>query len=50
MNKALNEDAPYTFLYSGDSIVFASKQIQAFQPKVYSTASGWNVEKWWIKK
>ncbi len=50
VNKALNDDAPYTFLYTGDAIVFASKQIQAFQPKVYSTASGWNVEKWWIKK
>ncbi len=50
VNKALNEDAPYTFLYTGDALVFASKQIQAFQPAVYSTASGWNIEKWWIKK
>ncbi|MBM4433985.1 MAG: hypothetical protein FJ028_02530 [Chloroflexi bacterium] len=50
VNKHLSEDAPYTFLYMGDSLVFFNKAVQGVQPKVYSTASGWNIEKWWIKR
>jgi peptide/nickel transport system substrate-binding protein len=48
VDKALNEDVPVAFLYSQDSLVFASRQLQAFDPTQYSTY--WNVEKWWIKK
>ena len=46
----LNQDAPYTFLYSADVLRFAQKDIQSFDPKPFSTASAWNIEKWWIKK
>ena len=45
---ALNQDAPYTFLYSQDTLLFASKQLQNMDPSTYS--STWNVEKWWFKK
>lgn len=50
IQKMLNDDAPYTFLYTADAIVFANKQIQNFQPKAFSTSSLWNLEKWWIKR
>ncbi|HET8569851.1 MAG TPA: ABC transporter substrate-binding protein [Candidatus Limnocylindria bacterium] len=50
VNKILNEEAPYTFLYTGDSLVFSNKSLRAFEPKQYSTQSGWNIEKWWIKR
>src|SRR5581483_2032323 len=43
---ALNQDAPYTFLYSQDTLAFASKQLQNFDPNTYSTI--WNAEKWWL--
>ncbi|MEK7284232.1 MAG: ABC transporter substrate-binding protein [Chloroflexota bacterium] len=49
-NKVLNEEAPYTFLYTQDSIVFFTKSLQNIQPKTYSSGSGWNLEKWWIKR
>ncbi len=49
-NRALNEDAPYTFLYSGDALRFFNKSLQGIDPKIYSTSSLWNVEKWWIKR
>lgn len=47
VDKALNEDVPVTFLYSANTIVFASKKLQNFSPSQYST--GWNIEKWWFK-
>lgn len=50
VNKILNEEAPYTFLFTGDSLTFASKSLKAFQPKQYSAQSLWNVEKWWLKR
>lgn len=49
-NKALNEDAPYVFLYSGDALRFFSRSLKGVEPKLYSTGSAWNIEKWWIKK
>ena len=49
-NKQLNEDVPYTFLYTGDSLVFFNKAVRGIEPKVYSTGSGWNIEKWWFKR
>ena len=48
VDKALNNDVPVAFLYSQNSLVFASKQLQVFDPTQYSTY--WNVEKWWFKK
>ena len=48
VDAALNQDAPYTFLYSADTLAFASKQLQAFDPNTFSTI--WNAEKWWLKK
>lgn len=50
VNRLLNEDAAYTFLYTGDSLVFFNKSVQGLDPKTYSTSSGWNIEKWWIKR
>jgi len=50
VNQQLNEDVPYTFLYTGDSLVFFNKSVRGIDPKVYSTASGWNIEKWWVKR
>lgn len=48
-NKTLNDDAPYTFLYSGDAVTFYSKALQNIQAAPYSASSLWNIEKWWIK-
>ncbi len=50
VDQGLNRDAPYTFLYSGDTLLFGKKSIGAFDPKAFSTGSAWNVEKWWLKK
>jgi len=50
VNKTLNEEAPYTFLFTQDSLVFANKNLKAFEPKQYSSQSGWNIEKWWLKR
>jgi len=48
VDQNLNQDAPYTFLYSADTNFFASKQLQGVDPNTYSNA--WNIEKWWLKK
>ena len=50
VNKHLSDDAGYTFLYTGDSLVFFNKSVRGIEPKPYSTASAWNIEKWWIKR
>ncbi len=50
VNQQLNEDVPYTFLYTGDSLWFFNKSVRGIDPKVYSTASAWNIEKWWVKR
>jgi hypothetical protein len=44
----LNRDVPYTFLFTRDSLTYADKKLQNFDPNTYSTT--WNVEKWWFKK
>ncbi len=46
--KALNNDAPYTFLYNQDSLLFMNKKIQGAAPTTISTTH--NVEQWWIKQ
>ncbi len=48
VDKHLNEDAPFTFLYSANDLLFASKTLQSFEPTQFSTS--WNVEKWWFKR
>lgn len=50
VDKLLNDEAPWTFLWAGDSLVFAQTSLQGFDPKPYSTGSLWNVEKWWFKR
>lgn len=45
---ALNQDAPYTFLYSGDTIGFSQKTLQNFKPFTFSRE--WNIQEWWFKK
>ncbi|MBI2983261.1 MAG: hypothetical protein HYY42_03625 [Chloroflexi bacterium] len=50
VNQHLNADVPYTFLYTGDSLVFFNKAVRGIEPKPYSTASAWNIEKWWLKR
>ncbi len=49
-NKMVNEDAYWTFLYNPDTLVFANKTLQNFDPKPYSRASQWNIEKWWLRR
>jgi peptide/nickel transport system substrate-binding protein len=49
-NKVVNEEAPWTFLYSGDELVFFNKQVQGIDPGPGSTSSLWNVEKWWLRR
>jgi peptide/nickel transport system substrate-binding protein len=46
----LNQDVPYTFLFTRESLTYADKKLQNFDPNTYSTGSFWNVEKWWLKK
>ncbi|HEV8670584.1 MAG TPA: ABC transporter substrate-binding protein [Candidatus Limnocylindria bacterium] len=48
VDSSLNQDAPYTFLYSADALFFANKQLQGLDPNTYSNT--WNIEKWWFKK
>lgn len=55
VNKALNEDAPYTWLWQPESLMFYSSALQNFSQKPYGlTTSGetwdWNAEKLWLKK
>ena len=55
VNKMLNEEAPYTWLWQPESLMFHSTALQGFTQKPYGlTTSGetwdWNVEKLWLKK
>ena len=51
VDQNLNQDAPYTFLYSADVLFFANKQLQGVDPNTYGIMTQqWNVEKWWFKK
>jgi len=51
VDQNLNQDAPYTFLYSADVLFFANKQLQGVDPDTYGVMTQqWNVEKWWFKK
>ena len=51
VDQHLNQDAPYTFLYSADVLFFANKQLQGVDPNTFGVMTQqWNVEKWWFKK
>jgi peptide/nickel transport system substrate-binding protein len=51
VDQNLNQDAPYTFLYSADVLFFANKQVEGVDPNTYGVMTQqWNVEKWWFKK
>lgn len=47
VDRALNEDVPFTFLYSPDDLLFANKALQGLEPGPYGIY--WNVERWWLK-
>lgn len=44
VDRILNEEAPYAFLYSSDSLLLVSKRLQGAEPKPY--ADHVNVERW----
>lgn len=44
----LNDQAPYTFLYADNSLLFVSKKIQNAAPTSFGTT--YNIQEWWIKK
>jgi peptide/nickel transport system substrate-binding protein len=48
-NKQLNEDQPYNFGYSGNTLLFANKRLQGLEPGPFRRLSLWNIEKWWVK-
>jgi peptide/nickel transport system substrate-binding protein len=50
VDKVLNDQVPWTFLWAGDALRFSQRSLQAWDPKPFSTSSGWNIEKWWIKR
>jgi peptide/nickel transport system substrate-binding protein len=48
-NKQLNEDQPYNFGFSGNTLLVANKHIQGIDPGSFSRFAQWNVNKWWVK-
>jgi peptide/nickel transport system substrate-binding protein len=49
-NKQLNEDQPYNFGYSPNSLLFVNKRLQGLDPGPFRRQSLWNVDKWWVKQ
>ena len=47
-NKILNENQPYNFGYSNNTLAVSHKSLQNFNPASYSTI--YNIHEWWIKK
>lgn len=47
-NKILNDQQPYNFGFSNNTIAVTQKTLQAFAPDSFSTY--WNIEKWWFKQ
>jgi peptide/nickel transport system substrate-binding protein len=47
-NKILNENQPYNFGYSNNTLAVSQKTLQNFNPASFSTL--YNVHEWWIKK
>ena len=46
-NKILNDEQPYNFGFSSNTIAVAQKTLQEFKPDTFGTY--WNIEKWWVK-
>ncbi len=47
-NKVLNEDQPYNFGFSPNTLLATVKNLQGPDPGTFSEY--WNIEKWWFKK
>ena len=47
-NKILNDNQPYNFGYSNNTLAVSQKSLQNFNPASFSTL--YNVHEWWIKK
>jgi peptide/nickel transport system substrate-binding protein len=47
-NKILNENQPYNFGYSNNTLAVSQKTLQNFAPASFSTI--YNVHEWWIKR
>jgi peptide/nickel transport system substrate-binding protein len=47
-NKILNENQPYNFGYSNNTLAVSQKTLQNFAPASFSTL--YNVHEWWVKK
>ncbi|HEV8655358.1 MAG TPA: ABC transporter substrate-binding protein [Candidatus Limnocylindria bacterium] len=47
-NKILNENQPYNFGYSNNTLAVSQKTLQNFNPASFSTL--YNVHEWWVKK
>ena len=54
VNRLLNEEAPYTWLWQPESLIFHSTALQGFSQKPYGytfeNTWDWNAEKLWLKK
>jgi peptide/nickel transport system substrate-binding protein len=50
VEQQLNQDVPYTFLFTRESLTYVDRKLQGFDPNTYSTNSLWNAEKWWLKR
>jgi len=48
-NARLNEDQPYNFGYSANSLLAANKRVQGISPGSYTRYAQWNIDKWWVK-
>ena len=48
VDQNLNQDGPYTFLFSADTLGYSQKTLQNFQAFTFSRE--WNIEQWWFKK
>lgn len=47
-NKILNDEQPYNFGFSSNTLYVTPKNLQNFDPGSFSQL--WNVEQWWFKK
>lgn len=51
----LNENQPYNFGFSQNSLIFVNKKFQGVAPGPFGGTTGaglsmWNIEKWWVKE
>jgi peptide/nickel transport system substrate-binding protein len=50
LNQQLNEDQPYNFGYSNNTLLFVNKRLQGLDPGPFRRQSLWNVDKWSVKQ